>query len=95
MAGEQRIAPHVSVVWEALNDPEVLRAASPAARRLQAGADRFLATVEVKIGPIGARFKGRRQPHDLQAAQGYTIVGQGSGGIAGSDKGSAKVRLKR
>jgi carbon monoxide dehydrogenase subunit G len=94
MAGEQRIAAPRQRVWEALNDPEVLRASIPGCQTLdKEGADRFLATVEVKIGPIGARFKGDVSLTDLQPAQGYTIVGQGSGGIAGSAKGSAKVRL--
>ena len=51
------------------------------------------AVAEVKIGPIGARFKGAVQLKDLDPANGYTIVGQGNGGIAGSAKGAAKVRL--
>jgi hypothetical protein len=48
---------------------------------------------EVKIGPIGARFKGKVQLSDIDAPNGYTITGQGNGGVAGNAKGSAKVRL--
>ena len=36
MAGEQRVAAPRSRVWEALNDPEVLRQCIPAARALSA-----------------------------------------------------------
>lgn len=94
MAGEQRIAAPRERVWEALNDPEVLKACIPGCQSLEKeGDDRFAAIAEVKIGPIGARFKGNVQLTDLDPANGYTIVGQGNGGIAGSAKGNAKVRL--
>ncbi|MDE2302172.1 MAG: carbon monoxide dehydrogenase subunit G, partial [Sphingomonadales bacterium] len=94
MAGEQRVAAPRQRVWEALNDPAVLRAAIPGCQSLEKEGDlRFLATVEVKIGPIGARFKGDVSLSDLDPARGYIITGQGSGGIAGSAKGHARVRL--
>lgn len=94
MVGEQRIAAPRQKVWEALNDPEVLRASIPGCQSLEKeGEDRFNAVAEVKIGPIGARFRGAVTLADLDAPNGYTIIGQGNGGIAGSAKGSAKVRL--
>lgn len=94
MTGEQRIAAPPQRVWEALNDPEILRASIPGCQSLeQEAADRFNAVAEVKIGPIGARFKGAVQLSDIDAPNGYTITGQGNGGIAGNAKGSAKVRL--
>lgn len=94
MTGEQRIAAPRQRVWEALNDPETLRASIPGCQTLtKEGDDRFIATVEVKIGPIGARFKGDVSLTDLEPGKGYTITGQGNGGIAGSAKGSAKVQL--
>lgn len=94
MAGEQRIAAPRQRVWEALNDPEILRQCIPGCQSLERdGADKFNAVAEVKIGPIGARFKGAVQLSDLDAPNGYTISGQGSGGVAGNAKGGAKVRL--
>lgn len=94
MTGEQRIAAPRQRVWEALNDPEILKQCVPGCQSLdKEGEDRFTAIAEVKIGPIGARFKGAIQLSDLDAPNGYTITGQGSGGVAGSAKGSAKVRL--
>jgi len=49
--------------------------------------------VEVKVGPIGARFKGAVSLTELDPPNGYTLLLEGSGGIAGSMKGSAKIRL--
>lgn len=94
MTGEQRIAASRPKVWEALNDPAVLARCIPGCQSLEReGDDGFLAVAEVKIGPIGARFKGNVRLSDLDAPNGYTITGSGNGGIAGSAKGGAKVRL--
>jgi carbon monoxide dehydrogenase subunit G len=94
MTGTQRIAAPVARVWEALNDPATLRASIPGCQSLdKEAADRFTATVEVKVGPIGARFKGAVSLTELDPPNGYTLILQGNGGITGSVKGSAKVRL--
>lgn len=94
MTGEQAIAAPRDKVWAALNDPDVLRQAIPGCQSLERdGADRFTAVAEVKIGPIGARFKGSVELSDIDAPNGYTITGSGNGGIAGNAKGGAKVRL--
>jgi uncharacterized protein len=94
LTAEQRIAAPRQRVWEALNDPEVLRASIPGCQSLDKVADdRFTATVDVKVGPIGARFKGAVSLADLDPPNGYTLLLQGSGGIAGSMQGTVKVRL--
>jgi carbon monoxide dehydrogenase subunit G len=94
MTGEQRIAASRQRVWEALNDPEVLRACIPGCQSLEReGENGFIAVAEVKIGPIGARFKGNVTLNDLDPPNGYTIEGSGNGGVAGNAKGAAKVRL--
>lgn len=94
MTGEQRIAASRQRVWEALNDPDVLKQCIPGCQSLEKEADdRLKATVEVKIGPIGARFNGAVALTDLDPPNGYTIVGEGQGGTVGFAKGGAKVRL--
>ena len=94
MTGEQRVAAPRRKVWEALNDPVVLAQCIPGCQSLEReGDDRFVAVAEVKIGPIGARFRGQVHLSDLDAPNGYTITGSGNGGIAGSARGGAKVRL--
>lgn len=94
MTGEQTIAAGRSEVWNALNDPMVLAQCIPGCQSLDRdGENRFVAVAEVKIGPIGARFKGHVELSDLDPPSGYTITGSGNAGIAGTAKGGAKVRL--
>jgi carbon monoxide dehydrogenase subunit G len=94
MKGEQRIAAPRTRVWEALNDPEVLRQCIPGCQSLEKeGDDRLKAVVEIKIGPIGARFNGAVTISDANPPESYTISGEGQGGTVGNAKGSARVRL--
>ncbi len=94
MANEQRIAAPRQMVWEALNDPEVLRASIPGCQHLEKESDnRLSATVEVKVGPIGARFKGHVTLTDLDPPNGYTLLLEGNGGISGNVRGTARVQL--
>ncbi len=94
MVGEQLIAASCKQVWEALNNPEILRASIPGCQSLDKESDeRFAATVEIKVGPIGARFKGAVTLTDLNPPNSYTLLLEGNGGIAGSAKGAAKLRL--
>ena len=94
MQGEERIEAPVAKVWEALNDVEVLKACIPGCERLEMTADnRMSATVALKIGPISARFQGEVELLNLDPPNGYTIQGEGKGGIAGFAKGGADVKL--
>lgn len=94
LTGEQRIAAPRAKVWEALNDPAVLRQCIPGCQSLEKEADdRLRAVAEIKIGPIGARFAGLVTLSDLDPPNGYTIAGEGQGGMAGSARGGARVRL--
>jgi hypothetical protein len=94
MTGEQRIGASRQLVWEALNDAEVLRRCIAGCQSLEREADgRLRAAVEVKIGPIGARFAGVVSMSELDPMNGYTLRGEGQGGTVGSVKGGAKVRL--
>lgn len=94
MTGERRIAAPRQVVWDALNDPAVLKASIPGCESLEKLSDtQMKATAAVKIGPISARFTGNVQLTDMDPPNGYTIGGEGQGGVAGFAKGGAKVRL--
>jgi carbon monoxide dehydrogenase subunit G len=94
MAGEQRIAASRQRVWDALNDPDILKLCIPGCESLEKeSADRFKATIAIKIGPIGARFEGAVTLSDLEPPNGYTITGKGQGGTVGFAEGGAKVRL--
>jgi len=94
MNGEERIAAPRQIVWEALNDPEILRACIPGCQELERISDTELsAVVKVKIGPVSATFKGDVTLENINAPQSYTITGEGKGGIAGFAKGGADVQL--
>jgi uncharacterized protein len=81
-------------VWAALNDPQVLKACIPGCEELErTGENGFRATAKVAIGPVKATFKGNVTLSDIDAPNGYTISGEGQGGVAGFAKGGAKVRL--
>ena len=94
MTGEQRIAASREAVWQALNDPDVLRQSIPGAETVDKVSDtEFAATVTAKVGPVKAKFKGNVMLSDIDPPNGYTISGQGQGGAAGFGKGEAKVSL--
>jgi len=92
--GSERIEAPVQKVWEALNDPDVLKACIPGCESLEKTADNaFAATVTLKIGPIKATFNGAVELINLNPPHSYTIQGEGKGGIAGFAKGGADVAL--
>lgn len=94
MKGEERIPAPLDVVWEALNDPEVLKASIPGCQTLEKTSDTsFSATVQAKVGPVKAKFAGDVTLSDIDPPNGYTISGEGKGGAAGFAKGGAKVSL--
>jgi len=94
MSGEKLIEAPKDRVWEALNDPAVLQACIPGCESVEKISDTELkATAAVKLGPISARFSGKVLLSDLDPPHGYTISGEGQGGVAGFAKGGAKVNL--
>lgn len=94
MNGEQLIAAPRARVWDALNDPEVLKQCIPGCQSLEKEADdRLKATVAIKIGPIGAKFAGAVTLSELDPPNSYVISGEGQGGTAGFARGRAKVTL--
>lgn len=94
MQGEVTLPATREKVWTALNDPDVLKACIPGVQELNKVSDtEFNAVAKVAVGPVKASFKGVVHLTDLDAPNGYTISGEGQGGVAGFAKGGAKVRL--
>ncbi len=94
MSGQQRIAAPRAKVWQALNDPEVLRQCIPGCRSLDKRSDsEMAATVRAKVGPVSATFNGTVTLTNIDPPNGYTISGEGKGGAAGFAKGGADVKL--
>ena len=94
MTGEVQLAAPRQTVWEKLNDPEVLKATIPGCESLEKTSDTsFQAVAVTKICPVKAKWKGKVNLTDLDPPNGYKIVGEGEGGVAGFAKVSADVRL--
>ncbi|EDP66228.1 Carbon monoxide dehydrogenase subunit G [alpha proteobacterium BAL199] len=95
MTGQHTIPASRQIVWEALNDPDVLKECIPGCEEIEKTGDTgFTAKVSVKVGPVKAKFSGQVTLSDIDPPNGYTISGEGKGGAAGFAKGGAKVKLE-
>jgi carbon monoxide dehydrogenase subunit G len=95
MSGENRIPASQEKVWAALNDPLVLKASIPGCQSLEKTSDtEMTATVQAKVGPVKATFNGHVTLSNIDPPNGYTISGEGKGGVAGFAKGGADVKLR-
>ena len=96
MEGQQLIPAPQERVWEALNDPEVLKLSIPGCETVEKNSEtEFQASMTLKFGPVKAKFKGKVTLSELDPPNGYTLTGEGKGGAAGFGKGEAKVSLKQ
>lgn len=94
MSGEQLIPASQQDTWEALNDPEVLKACVPGCETIERIADNeYQVAMVARVGPVSARFKGKLTLSDINPPASYSIAFEGQGGAAGFAKGGAKVRL--
>jgi uncharacterized protein len=92
--GSYRISASPQRVWEAINDPATLKACIPGCEAMDKTSDTdFVATARLKIGPVGATFKGKVHLSDLDPPHSCRLSGEGQGGVAGFAKGEAQVTL--
>jgi carbon monoxide dehydrogenase subunit G len=95
MTGNQLVPLAQQATWEALNDTQVLKECVPGCETLEKISDnQYQLTMTTRIGPVSARFKGVMTLQDVDAPNGYTMVFEGQGGVAGFAKGQASVRLE-
>ena len=72
MTGEVTLPAERSHVWAMLNDPAVLKACIPGCQSLEKTSDNsFSAVAKIKIGPVGASFKGKVQLSDIDPPRLY------------------------
>jgi carbon monoxide dehydrogenase subunit G len=94
MTGTQLLPVSQQIAWDALNDPEVLKASIMGCDLLERTSDtEFNAGVTAAIGPVKAKFKAKLTLTDVDAPNAYTIKFDGQGGAAGFGKGEASVKL--
>lgn len=95
LSDEIRIPAPRARVYEALQDPEILRACIPGCEELIKQSDTELeAKVVLKVGPVKARFTGKVILNPESPPERFSLSGEGSGGVAGFAKGGAVVTLE-
>jgi carbon monoxide dehydrogenase subunit G len=94
MQGQRQLFVTQQQAWEALNNPDMLKACIP-------GCDKFEVTeahvynvgVAIKIGPVSAKFTGKVTLSDIQPPTSYALQFEAQGGVAGFGKGQSQVTL--
>ncbi|HSZ75175.1 MAG TPA: carbon monoxide dehydrogenase subunit G [Rhizomicrobium sp.] len=81
-------------VWDAIRDPEVLKACIPGCESVERSGDtEFQARAILKIGPLKATFAGKVALAELDPPRRCLLKGEGQGGVAGFARGEAEVLL--
>ena len=94
LSGSYQINLSKEKVWEALNDPEILKKAIPGCEEFTKNSDtEFTATATNKIGPFNASFTGDIELTDLDPPNSYKITGSGNSPV-GFASGEATVKLE-
>ena len=94
LSGSYQINLEKQKVWEALNDPEVLRKSIPGCEDFKKNSEtEFTATATNKIGPFNASFTGDIELKNINAPNSYVIEGSGNSPV-GFASGAAKVNLE-
>ena len=94
LSGSYQINLKKQKVWEALNDPEILKQAIPGCEEFIKNSDtEFSAKATNKIGPFNASFTGDIELKELNPPNSYKISGSGNSPV-GFASGEASVKLE-
>jgi carbon monoxide dehydrogenase subunit G len=94
MKGEQLVPASQQDVWDALNDPQMLKECIPGCEALERVADNeYMVLMVSRVGPVSAKFKGKLTLADVNPPRSYSLAFEGQGGAAGFAKGGAQVQL--
>ena len=94
LSGSYQINLPKEKVWEALNDPEILKQAIPGCEEFTKNSEtEFTAKATNKIGPFNASFTGDVELKDLNPPNSYKITGSGNSPV-GFASGEASVKLE-
>ena len=93
LSGSYKLNVKKEVVWQALNDPNILRQCIPGCESFEKESDTiFTVTATNQVGPMNASFSGTVTLSNIQENQSYTIKGEGKSSV-GFANGSADVKL--
>jgi carbon monoxide dehydrogenase subunit G len=93
--GQQIITAPRQRVWDALNDPDTLKACLPGCELVERiSPEEFRVIIKTAIGPLKARFQGSLKITEAQAPASCVMQFEGQGGAVGFGKGTSSVVLK-
>jgi len=93
LAGTYKLNVKKEIVWNALNDPEILKQCIPGCDSFDKENDKsFSASATNQIGPMNATFSGIVKLSNIKKNESYTLSGEGQSPV-GFANGSADVKL--
>ena len=93
LAGSYKLNIKKEIVWQALNDTNILKLCIPGCESFEKESDTiFNVTATNQIGPMNATFSGKINLTNIQKNQSYTLSGEGQSSV-GFANGSADIIL--
>ncbi len=93
LAGSYKLNIKKEIVWQALNDTNILKLCIPGCESFEKESDTiFNVTATNQIGPMNATFSGKINLTNIKKNQSYTLSGEGQSSV-GFANGSADVIL--
>lgn len=93
LEGTYRFPQTLERVWTLLNDPAVLERATPGCKSLtQVGPSEYEAELEMGVGNIKGKYKGKVAIADAEPPSGYRLLIEGKG-APGFVRASVAIRL--
>ena len=93
LAGTYKLNVKKEIVWNALNDPKILKQCIPGCDSFDKENDNsFNASATNQIGPMNATFSGIVKLSNIKKNESYTLSGEGQSSV-GFVNGSANVKL--
>jgi carbon monoxide dehydrogenase subunit G len=93
--GQQVIPASREAVWQALNDPLILKACLPGCESVERlSPEEFQVVIKTSIGPLRARFEGSLKITEARPPESCVMHFEGQGGAVGFGKGTSVVNLR-
>ena len=93
LSGSYKLNVKKEVVWQALNDPNILKKCIPGCQTFIKESDNvFKASAINQIGPVNATVSGKITVSNIQKNKSYTLSGEGQSSV-GFANGVANIKL--
>ncbi len=95
LQGEADIPAPLEEVWNALQDPDVLKECIDGCQEMSRSTPTdYVAKIRAHVGPVRANFSANIRMVDVVELSGYTLEVSATGGAAGFGKGVAHISLQ-